>query len=90
MRRAAVPSLLPDGDLMLGFGDQILGKDFDIFCTNCISLQYSVTVPYGSIVYLMMYILDFCTKVDIYIYLMIDIISYEMYDECDGWIHHYI
>ena len=33
----------------------------------------------------MMYILDFCTKVDIYIYLMVDIISYEMYDECDGW-----
>ena len=67
MRRAAVPSLLPNGDSMLGFRDQILGIDFDVFCTNCISLQYSVTVPYGSIVYLMMYILDSVPKDDVYI-----------------------
>ena len=55
MRRAAIPSLLPDDDPMLGFRDQILGKNFDVFCTNCINLQYSVTVPCGTIVYLMDY-----------------------------------
>ena len=35
---------------------------------------------------LMMYILDSCTKVDVYIYrLYVEIIYSEMYGDCDSW-----